>query len=290
MTLLSVVKDVCAAVGVQVPTSVFTNIAGNRTMTEMLSNANEMAQRIAYDERDWTRMRKTATFTGDCVSMAFNLPPDYKRMLLTSNVWRSTQTLYPMRFIPDTDEWLNRRNRNYYDAAGEWTMLGGQMLIAPVMDAGLPSWLNNTTYTVNTIAVDTADHSLWRVNVAHTSAIAGTFAADRVANPTFWLSSPHTTAYFPYLNKNCISLASGGTGDTFQSDGDSFPLDERVLKLGMIWQWKAQKGSPYSEDLGTYDTALSYLERNDSPAPIIVGRVTRSFAARTAYPFPVPTP
>ena len=38
-------------------------------------------------------------------------------------------------------------------------------------------------------------------------------------------------------------------------------LDERLLKLGMIWQWKAKKGSPYQEDLGTYGDALSRLAR-----------------------------
>ena len=52
MTLLTVVKDVCSVVGVVQPSSVFTNITGTRTMQEMLSLANEMAQRIAYDTRD----------------------------------------------------------------------------------------------------------------------------------------------------------------------------------------------------------------------------------------------
>ena len=57
MTILSIIKDVCAMVGVQQPTSVFAGIAGNRTMMEMLSLANEMAQRIAYDYRDWTCLK-----------------------------------------------------------------------------------------------------------------------------------------------------------------------------------------------------------------------------------------
>ena len=65
MTILSVVKDVCLAVGVAVPQSVFTNITGNRTMQEMLSLANEMAQRISYDTRDWTKLRATCTLAGD---------------------------------------------------------------------------------------------------------------------------------------------------------------------------------------------------------------------------------
>ena len=56
-------------------------------------------------------------------------------MLLTSNVWRSTSTQSPMRFVPDTDEWLNRRvdNGDSDNAWGEWTMLGGQMHICPAL-------------------------------------------------------------------------------------------------------------------------------------------------------------
>src|SRR4249919_818571 len=112
MTLLSVVRDVCAVVGVQQPTSVTSNLVANRTMQEMLALANEMAQRISYDTRDWTLFRKTQTYTGDGVLTSFPLPADYKRMLLTSNVWQSSNTMTPMRFVPDTDEWLNRRVRN----------------------------------------------------------------------------------------------------------------------------------------------------------------------------------
>jgi hypothetical protein len=235
MTLLSVVKDVCATVGVLVPTSVFTNIANNRTMTEMLSLANEMAQRIAYDNRDWTALRSIGTVTGDGTTTAFPLPADFKRLLLTSNLWRSSNTLVPMRFIPDTDQWINRRARNIYDPYGEWMILGRQINIMPALGAG-------------------------------------------------------ETATYAYLQKNCVALASGGFGDSFQSDTDAAVLDERVLKLGMIWQWKAQKGSPYNEDMGTFEDALNYAMGKDSPAPTIIGRFPISVAARTAYPWPVPTP
>ena len=233
MTLLSVVKDVCANVGVLVPQTVFTSIAGNRTMQEMVSLANEMAQRIAYDVRDWTRLRATATLVGDDTTVGFPLPADYQRMLLTANVWRSTSSLTPMRFIPDTDEWLNRRALNYNDAWGEWTMLGGQILLWPAMAVG-------------------------------------------------------TTAYFAYLQKNCVALASGGFGDSFLGDGDSFVLGDRLLKLGMIWQWKSNKGSAYQEDMATYGDALSFIAGHDGPSPIIIGRKPLSAHVRTAYPFGTP--
>lgn len=236
MSLLSVVKDVCLNVGVLVPTSVFTNIAASRTMQEMLSLANEMAQRICYDTRDWTRLRQIATFTGDVSgTVDYDLPANYKRMILTSNVWRSDQTVAPMSFVPDPDEWVRRRLNNYTHSRGEWTLYGGQIHFAPALP--------------NTVK-----------------------------------------AQFVYLDKNCVKLNAGGVGQAFVNDADEFVLDERLLKLGMIWQWKAKKGSPYAEDMGTYGDALTLAMGKDAPAPIIHGGQPISANATIAYPYPVPTP
>ena len=217
MTLISVVKDVCAVVGVTAPQSVFTNITGNRTMQEMVSLANEMAQRIAYDYRDWTKLRTTVTYAGNGIITAFNLPANYKRMLLTANVWRSTSNLFPMAFVSDTDEWLNHRLRSYTHMYGEWTLLGGQIHVYPVMPVG-------------------------------------------------------QSAYFAYMDKNCVALNGGGFGDSFLNDLDGFVLDERLLKLGMIMQWKMNKGGAYAEDMGTFGDAMAVAMGHDSPAPIIVDR------------------
>lgn len=234
MSLLTVVQGVCAGVGVTVPSTIVAGVSNDRTKQEMLSLANEMAQRIAYDTRDWTLFRSTQTMTGNGTKTAFDMPADFKRMLLTANVWRSSSTLAPMSFVPDTDEWLNRRSRNYYNAYGEWTILGGQMLIAPAMGAGV-------------------------------------------------------TAYYAYMSKNCIALTSGGYANEFMADTDTFRLDERLLKLAMIWQWKANKGTSYAEDMGTYGDALSVAMGHDSPAPIMIGRKPMSANAKVAYPFQVPT-
>jgi len=234
MTLLTVVRDVCANVGVQLPTSVFSGIAANRTMQEMLALANEMAQRIAYDTRDWTALLSNAVLTGDGTTTAFNLPADYKRMLLTMNLWRSTNTMTPMRFIPDPDMWAQRRASNaYYASYGEWTMQGGQILTYPAMGSGV-------------------------------------------------------TARYSYLKKNPVSLASGGYGDAFLSDGDTFILGDRLLKLGMIWQWRSGKGSPYAEELGTYADALAKAQGSDRPAPTYIGRSPIS-SQNIAYPWMLPS-
>jgi len=229
MTLLTVIRDVCAVVGVTIPPSVFPGIAGNRTMMEMVSLANEMAQRIAYDTREWTRLKATRTFTGDDVTIAWDMPEDFKRLLLNSEVWRSTSSQQPMHFVPDANEWMKRRNNEDHNSWGEWTIIGGQMHIHPPL-AG------PTVATVDAPAY------------------------------------PATTASFVYLDKNCIKLASGGVASEFQGDGDTYLLDERLLKLGMIWQWKAQKGQPYGEDMGTWTDALGMAMGTDSPSPIIVDR------------------
>jgi hypothetical protein len=50
------------------------------------------------------------------------------------------------------------------------------------------NWANNTAYAVGARATDTTDSSHWKVAVAHTSAVAGTFLADRTAHPTFWVT------------------------------------------------------------------------------------------------------
>jgi hypothetical protein len=232
MTLLSVVKDVCAEVGVTVPASIFAGIGGNRTMQEMVSKANEMAQRIAYDNREWRRLKAVATHTGDGIATAFALPANFKRMLLNSNVWLSTSTMAPARFIADADDWVHRRARDYSEVNCEWALIGSQIQIWPALEAGV-------------------------------------------------------TATYAYLNKNCIALSGGGYGDIFQNDADSFALDERLLKLAMIWQWKASKGSPYAEDMSTYGDALAMAQGADTPAPTIIGRKHVS-AAVIAYPWIVP--
>jgi hypothetical protein len=240
MSLLSVTKDVCMAIGVNPPVSMFGTSIQPRTQAELLSLANEMAQRIAYDVREWTALKLVNTFaaaagvTNADGSVSFAMPANFKRMLLTSQVYSSAMPRLPLVFVSDTDEWLARRAGNYLGGWGEWTMIGTDMLVYPAPAAG-------------------------------------------------------STLSFVYLDKNCVRLFGGGNGDTFVNDADEFRINERLLKLGMTWEWKCRKGSPYAEDMGTYSDALVNIAGADKPAPIIVGRQPISAAAQMAYPWPVPT-
>jgi len=240
MSLLSVVKDVCMANGLNPPTSMFGASIQPRTQAELLSLANEMAQRIAYDVREWTALKLVQAFNAaDGVanadgSVSFAMPSNFKRMLLTSQVYSSAMPRLPLVFVPDTDDWLARRMGNYLGGWGEWTMIGTDMLVYPAPAAG-------------------------------------------------------STLRFVYLDKNCVRLFGGGYGDVFVNDADEFRIPERILKLGMIWQWKANKGSPYAEDMGTYSDALVMVAGADKPAPVFVDRQPISASAQVAYPWPVPT-
>lgn len=234
MTLLTVAQEVCALVGVHRLQSVFADINNQRTQQEMLGVANTVAQSIATDQREWTLLRLQHVITGDGVTEAFDLPENYLRMLLNTNVWRSTSTLQPMTFYPDIDEWLQRRAANYSNAWGEWIIYGGQIHIWPIVSAS-------------------------------------------------------ETVRFAYLDKNCVNLKSGGVARAFMSDEDTFRLDERLLRLGMIWQWKAFKGSPYAEDMATFMDALTNAMGADKPAPILIQRLPISLSVRSSYPYPTPS-
>jgi hypothetical protein len=146
----------------------------------------------------------------------FPLPANFKRMLLTGNVWRTDISHTPMKYVSDYDEWLQRRLLNDNNANGEWIIFNGAMIVSPGLSLG-------------------------------------------------------TSATFFYLDKNCINLASGGVSDRFASDDDTYRLDERLLKLGMTYDWKMKKGSPYAEDMGTYSDAIAMAMGHDKPSPIYVG-------------------
>jgi hypothetical protein len=157
------------------------------------------------------------------------LPQNYKRMLLTTNVYRRLAPTMPMRFISEQDEWVQRSLAGHVDGRGEWILQNGRIYIRPTLGVG-------------------------------------------------------DDAIFFFLQKEIIAIGSGGFSDAFLTDGDLFRIDERVLKLGMIWSWKQLKGSPYAEDMANYQDALSRVAGADSPAPIILGTMPSSTWVGGPYP------
>ena len=81
------------------------------------------------------------------------------------------------------------------NAAGDWMIVLNDAGDPPLRFDGTTwatlavttpaAWTNGVSYAIGARALDT-DHSYWVCAVAHTAAAAGTFAADRAANPSYW--------------------------------------------------------------------------------------------------------
>lgn len=96
------------------------------------------------------------------------------------------------------------------------------------------------------------------------------------------------TAKHWYQSNLIVTLGGGGTGTAFVADTDIFRLDERLLRLGIIWEWKAQKGRPYAEDLATYEEAKSKLTTDDKGArQLLVKGRRKPYGAEFAFPYSV---
>ena len=81
------------------------------------------------------------------------------------------------------------------------------------------------------------------------------------------------TVKFVYLANSIVTAQNGSPKKSFTADTDSYVLSERLLKLGMIWQWKANKGQNYAEDLSNFEDAYASLTGGDKGSNILaVGR------------------
>jgi len=228
MTILSVLQQAATVIGLQVPDAVFSST--QREHVELQALANEMAQRIAFNTHDWTKLKALAILTGTGAAESFALPTDYARMLKKVAFWQSATPFLKLIHYPDTDQWLGMQVQNFQQTVGGWTIIGDEIHIRPVVPNG-------------------------------------------------------ATVKFYYLS-NYVAVAADATKSTaFMADNDTFRLDERLLKLGIIWQWKANKGQAYAEDMTNYEEALGYAIGADKGSNILtVGRAGLLRAETIAYP------
>lgn len=95
------------------------------------------------------------------------------------------------------------------------------------------------------------------------------------------------TLTFGYISNLIVKPATGANKTEFTLDSDSFVLDERLLRLSLIWNWKKAKGFDFSAELAEYEEAISRARFKDPGArqSIISGRHTRSrFPTGQSFP------
>lgn len=59
------------------------------------------------------------------------------------------------------------------------------------------------------------------------------------------------------------SIVVGSDPTTFTADTDTFVLDDELLRLGIIWNWKKSKGYDFSAELGQYQQRLEMQRFRD---------------------------
>lgn len=107
-----------------------------------------------------------------------------------------------------------------------------------------------------------------------------------LGNKLNFYPAPNGTAQYPYISNRWALDEEGGAKGEFTSDSDIFLLDERLLTLGLIWRWQAQKDMAYAESMETFEIALSRAQARDKGSRVIrSSRTAPNLNARLAYPW-----
>lgn len=131
------------------------------------------------------------------------------------------------------------------------------------------------------------DHDEWLARLVNGTAIpVGSWTllgGQMVFNPVL---ASGEVAQFYYLTDYVVRDEDGNLKATFTASTDTYRLDERLLKLGMIAQWRANKG--VGEDFGEYNKLLAdRIIRDAGPRAFSIGRPSMGDDATTALPWTI---
>jgi len=94
------------------------------------------------------------------------------------------------------------------------------------------------------------------------------------------------TSFF-YTKRTCVTGVVNGVSvgsHCFTADDDEFALPERLLRLGIIWQWRESKGLAYAEDMQNYEIALAKEVKSDGGTRMIKIGGSRLRGYKVGYP------
>jgi len=100
------------------------------------------------------------------------------------------------------------------------------------------------------------------------------------------------TAQYYYISENYAKDTDGSTTQAaFDADTDTFRLDDRLLKLGMIFQWRKNKGLPYEGDEQKYEQMKERIISADNGSRMLrIGKIRFPKDVHTAYPQSIEIP
>lgn len=100
------------------------------------------------------------------------------------------------------------------------------------------------------------------------------------------LTSTETAKWY-YISGAYAVPSSGSNKTEFSADDDTFVLDDRVLELTLIWEYRQRKGLDYSEDMMNAETALAQQISDDRGARIVSQTSRGNMRGTPAYPLSV---
>lgn len=78
------------------------------------------------------------------------------------------------------------------------------------------------------------------------------------------------SVFFEYVSESAVLSGDGSVPKTaFNSDSDVPLLNDRLIRLGLKWRWKAAKGLDYAEDFDTYEAAVADAMARDGTKRIL---------------------
>lgn len=100
------------------------------------------------------------------------------------------------------------------------------------------------------------------------------------------LASDETAKWY-YVSGNYATAAGGSNKSAFSADDDTFRLDDRLLELMLIFEYRNRKGLDYAEDMAAAEIALSQLISEDRGARIVTQSSRANVRGKVSYPWNV---
>lgn len=138
MSILSAMQSATIRLVGQKPAVFFTS--SDQLELEIVDLVNEVARDICR-YADWQALTKVYNVPTDGVTEIFNLPDDYDRQLLVTDIQDLNNWVWGYEHIENINDFLYRRARNFELTPGAWTIYQNQIHFFPP-----PNVQNSATY------------------------------------------------------------------------------------------------------------------------------------------------
>lgn len=157
MTILAAMQSAATRLIGRKPDTFFGAPSGRVFELEITDLINEVARDIVKSN-DWQGLTNLATIDADGVETVFDLPADYDRMLVISDITENQGWFWGYQRVTDLNAFLYWSERGFMPNPGLWTLYGDQLHFtpAPSTDAQYPYVSKNFARDTSTLALKDA--------------------------------------------------------------------------------------------------------------------------------------